>query len=256
MPPPVQHESMTIDDVASRCAVETDRFFAGQPHDSRYCFELWRRAIEERQERAWSLVFAQYRPLVIGWAQRHPSFGGCGEEPQYVCNAAFTKLWAAVTPARFAGFADLRSLLRYLQMCVHSAIADLVRTNERMVLLSDQEDLARAHHASAGQLTRAESVVEPEEQVLDHLESERLWQEIQVRLRDEREWIVVRASFVLNLKPREILVHYQEHFGSIREIYRIKENVLERLRRDRDLLRIVAECAGNPARASFSGIDK
>jgi len=43
---------------------------------------------------------------------------------------------------------------------------------------------------------------------------------------------VVYGTYVLDLKPRELCRRYRSVFSSVREVYRIKQNVLARLRRD------------------------
>ena len=45
----------TIAGLAHRCRQETDLFFRRLENDERYCFELFRRAIETKNEQAWNL---------------------------------------------------------------------------------------------------------------------------------------------------------------------------------------------------------
>ena len=65
--------------------------------------------------------------------ERHAAYAASGEEADYFINRAFEKMWLALSPERFGGFPDLKSLLRYLQMCVHSAVYDVVRKTGREV---------------------------------------------------------------------------------------------------------------------------
>ena len=158
---------MTLSGVAQRCAEESDRFFHRRDHDPRFCFELFRRAIEERDEGAWSLLCDQYRPLVAGWVKRNEAFAGSKESVSFFVNGAFAKMWSEVTPEKFVGFDDLKSLLRYLQLCVASVITDHVRTvdyHERL------EDLPRAVEEVTG--------IHVEQRALDQAERESFWQAI------------------------------------------------------------------------------
>jgi len=220
-------ENLSLSSIAYRCARETDAFFARRPHDPRFCFELFRRAIVEHSERAWRLVYDQYRPLVAGWTERHSAFSSCGEEVQFIVNGAFDRMWSALTPDRFQRFSDLRSLLRYLQMCVHSVILDLVRKTQlpQISLNHAEPNLAQISLHNLGS--------RPE----DGIYRQEFWQAIQARLKDEQELRVVYASFVLGLKPREICARYEDLFVDVRQVYRVKENVLARLRRDSELYR-------------------
>jgi hypothetical protein len=63
-----------------------------------------------------------------------------------------------------------------------------------------------------------------------------LWHLISERMSDPKENIVAYESFLLDLKPGDIYQRHTDLFESTREIYRIKENILSRLRRDTELL--------------------
>jgi DNA-directed RNA polymerase specialized sigma24 family protein len=219
-------ESLTLAGVAHHCAQETERFFQRQQHDPRYCFELFRRAIIDRSQRAWELVYRQYRPLVAGWVERHSAFASSGEEVQYFVNRAFEKMWSALPAEKFDRFPNLKSLLRYLQMCVHSVIVDQVRNTEQVVLSPEPQMLAA---------DGPDAVPGVEREALTGLEQQVFWQEISMRLNTDQERRIVYGSFILGLKPRQLYAHYPEIFRDVQEIYRVKENVLARLRRDDEL---------------------
>jgi len=223
MPHSTDLQSLTLAGIAHRCTSETELFFRRQPHDPRYCFELFRRAILDRDQGAWEHIYRQYRPSVIGWIKRHPAFSDTGEEVQYFVNRAFEKMWLALTPERFGHFPNLRSLLRYLQMCVHSTIVDVVRAKECPIADAPIEILA-------AEAPSAEVAVE--HTVLNRIEQRAFWHEIETRLNNDLERRVVYGSFVLALKPRELYDRYPNTFRDVRHVYRVKENVLARLRRD------------------------
>jgi len=82
-----------------------------------------------------------------------------------------------------------------------------------------------------------------EDRALDAIEQQRLWQALRARMHDDKEYIALYGSFVLGLVPRQLLVHYREVFRDVREIYRIKENVLARLRRDASLRELFGQDA-------------
>jgi len=234
MSPKANLQRLMLDELARRCARETEAFFQGKRCDSRYGFELFRRAIVERDERAWHLLYAQYDALVAGWVQRHPLLSASGEDASYFVNRAFERMWLALSPEKFARFDDLKSVLRYLQMCVHSVIVDHVRREDR-----DIDEIQEETRSSDGDAV--ESTLES--QVFDRMVNEQFWQLVHTRLRDDREWLVIYGSFVLGLKPREMLGQYDHLFNDVSEVYRVKQNVLTRLRRDRQMVQLVAESA-------------
>lgn len=228
-------QALTLAGIAHRCARETELFFQRQIYDPHYCFELWRRAVIERNQRAWELVYDQYRPVVAGWVERHPAFPISGEEVQYFVNRTFERVWAALTPSKFSQFSDLRSVLRYLQTCVHSVILDEVRVAEQ-ALVGAQADVATFDGRANGPTV--------EDQVLARVRQAEFWGEIEPRLRSDKERCVVHGSFVLALKPREIFAQYKNTFRDVKEVYRVKENVLARLARDSELKKFVGEDTG------------
>jgi hypothetical protein len=222
---------LTLSRIAHRCAEETDLFFRRESHDPRYCYELFRRAILHHNEHAWEVICTQYLSLVAGWVQRHPSFETSGEEVQYFANRAFQKMWASVTSDRFERFADLKSLLRYLQMCVYSVIIDYIRTADQAGEEIPDED------STGGQVLAGRAV---EAQVLEQVHGQEIWRWLNARLHDEKERRVVYGTFILDLKPRELYNQFRDTFNDVDEVYRIKQNVVARLRRDPEFAKLFA----------------
>ena len=229
--------------IRRRCAEESELFFERQPNDPRFCFELLRRAIVERKEEAWQLIYTQYSPLVSGWVTRHANFEDTGEEIAYFVNCAFEKFWSALTPDKFLGFPDLKALLRYLQMCVHSVIVDHVRLNAHTSLTVWTEQIADEGAGEAWDATT---------DMLDEVQRREFWRWLEARLHNDKERRVVYGSFFLALKPRELLAQFRGVFRDQSEVHRIKENVLARLRRDPELRSFFGEDAGKLADSSFS----
>jgi len=220
--------SISIHLLKHRCAEESDRYFRRQSNDPRYCFEIVRRAIVEQDQRAWNMVYTQYRPLVTGWIQRHSLYSSLDEDLEFFVNRAFEKMWIVLTPEKFVQFPELKSVLRYLQMCVHSVIVDYIRAREQADLLEDLPGKMV--------ITLSDGLDGPEVQVADRSSAESLWRWISERLKNDQERRVVYCSYVLDLKPSQIYAQYQDAFQNVQEIYQIKENVLARLRRDQELL--------------------
>ena len=47
---------------------------------------------------------------------------------------------------------------------------------------------------------------------------------------------MIYGSFVLAMKPGELHIHYAHLFNDVKDVYRTKQNVIDRLRRDQELL--------------------
>src|SRR5687767_5846229 len=127
----ISHETklqyMAVEDLAQKCAQETDLFFTHHDYDSSYGFELFRRAVRQKDERALEVVITQYQPLVARWVDKHSDFLLINEEAQDFIAQAFERFWVSFTPAKFDKSQNLAAVLRYLQMCVHSVITDAWR---------------------------------------------------------------------------------------------------------------------------------
>src|ERR1700730_7111963 len=118
--------------LARRCAEETQKFLRQSASNDRYCLELFRRAIVRHNEDAWACLYQQYAPLVLTWVNQHQTvttlLGQDGAAP--LVNAAFAKFAQALTPAKMSNFDALAAILKYLKMCVHSVVADEVRSRQ------------------------------------------------------------------------------------------------------------------------------
>lgn len=226
----IELQLLTVADLAQRCAQETDLYFNHQNYDSSYCFELFRRAIRNRDGQAWGVVMLQYQPLMTRWVDRwmskHLDFSLFNEENQDFVAQAFERFWVSFTPAKLEKSQSLAAVLRYLQMCVNGAITDAWRKSHRLQL--DQETRDEEQEFS-----------EPDPTPEDLLQKDEFWQMIEKKAKDPKEYKVMYASFYLDLSPREILAEYQNEFSSIKEIYQHKANFLERLERDEEIKEFV-----------------
>jgi hypothetical protein len=221
---------MAVAELVHKCEQETENYFHQQSNDSSYCFELFRRAIQQQEQGAWEIICVQYQPLVTGWVKQHHGFEATGEEIQYFVNGAFGKIAATLSPVKFDGFSNIGSLLRYLKLCVHSVIIDYSRMLDQVNLYPLEDALG-------------EPSGEPgtENQALDRSHDQAMWEWINTWLEDEKERHVIYGLFVLALKPQELYEHFPNVFGEVDEIYRVKQNVIARLRRDPEFRKLLGE---------------
>ena len=226
MPHPMDLRSLSLSSIAHRCTNETERYFLRQNSDPRYCFELFRRAILHRDELSWKHLYSQYTPLITVWVRRHPAFLSTGQEAEDFVDLALARIWTTLTPEKFGRFSNLASVLGYLKRCVNSVIMDAVRANERAGI--DAQAEAVDDEGQPGNQA-------VEELALTRMQRHALWREIDARMRNEKERLVVYGSFVLALKPRQVYAQYEGKFRDVSEVHRVKENVLARLRRDSTL---------------------
>jgi len=71
------------------------------------------------------------------------------------------------------------------------------------------------------------------------LAAQELWQIIGREVPSVEERLILQIVCALGLSPRELQRRYSHLFASVEDIYRIKRNVLERLRRNKELLELL-----------------
>lgn len=232
-------ESLAVAELTSRCREETAKFRRGEPSDERYCFELIRRAVCARDQAAWEVVLAQYRGMVLSWVRQHPGAAALGEEDDYWVTSTFERFWSAVGPERFGAFPGLAAVLRYLKMCTHSLLIDEARGRRSAELTSLDEA-----EQESDRRTDIEALA------VGSLAGQDLWSTILRVLPEELDRRVLYLSFASELKPGEIHERHPELFASVADVYRIKRNALDRLRRSAEIREFLGETRekGAPAR--------
>ena len=228
MSPQVNPRQLTLVGVSFRCQVETHKFLQGKQHDTRYCFELFRRALEEpnseESKEVWAYVYERYYDLTVRWVSRHQLFRLTGEPADYFANVALTKMWLyfAKETGTFSAFADLRSLLRFLQMCINSEIVDYYRKHV-LRIKQDDEDGKNPIDSEPAPKPR-----------FDPPEIEELWQEVYNLTNTELERLWVHAYFELLLPRRKILKLFPQ-FNTLKQVKRTQDTFMKRAKRNQRL---------------------
>lgn len=223
----IDPRQLTLVGVSFRCRVETHKFLQGKKHDTRYCFELFRRALEvpnsEESKQVWAYVYESYYTLTVRWVSRHQLLKLTGEPADYFANVALTKMWLyfAKETGTFSAFADLRSLLRFLQLCINSEIVDYYRKH---VVRIEPEDESEEGMASQPAKTSR----------FDAVELEELWQEVYNLTNTELERLWVHAYFELLLPRRKILKLFPQ-FNTLKQVKRTQDTFMRRAKRNQRL---------------------
>ena len=218
---------MELTTLAHRSATESERFYRGQPHDTSFVYELFRRALVNENDVAWEYIYQHYAPLVESWVRRCGAFAQTGETSEFFVVSAFTKFWKAMRNKSFDAFPTLASLLHYLQLCTSCVVIDSVRAQSWAEILPE-DAMATAHDAQTS----------PDEAVLDRADREELWRCIDGLLNDA-ERVILYESFVLGMKPGDIFARHNDLFPAVAAVYNTKRNLLERLGRNQQLRRLV-----------------
>jgi len=210
--------------IRQRCTDETAKYRRGEPYDPSYCFKLFYQALHERDELAWNLLYEQYRPQVIVWVRRHPAYSSLDEDIDYFVNGALMRLWKNFMPKKFTKDTTVDSILKYLRMCVNSETQQYLRGKERRLITDSIDDNQKNDSTiPSTDLPLLGRMVEDEDR--DNFATL-----IRSLLKDEQEVIVCYAFFELGLKPKTIYEQYGEYFSSVKEISRIRERIIKRLK--------------------------
>jgi DNA-directed RNA polymerase specialized sigma24 family protein len=217
---------LNIDAIIEGCQAE-----ATQPRDqeSGYCFELFRRALEDEEPVAWLAIDAQYRQLLLRWGSDYaPDLPQ--EEIERIVPDALPKFWQSLTKSTIPlinRFAHIGALLKYLKQCTLSVLIDYRR------------QLQRSERIIRKQLEIAEQALpisqEDEQDLVERLEQEQLLLQIrawiQSHVTDAEERQVLYLSYQVGLSPAQIAARYPDQFPEAQQVRRIKERILKRARR-------------------------
>src|SRR5260221_3061251 len=118
----------------ARCLVDR------RPHEDPYAFELFRRAIVQQDQDAWSALYDLYHILVGIWVHHHlPS--AHAEAGDGLINEVFFRLFHAIDATRFGQFRSVPGLLAYLRTCARSVVTDFLRSHRAHQAEEPMDDL-------------------------------------------------------------------------------------------------------------------
>lgn len=188
-------------------------------------YELFRRALVERDEEAWETLYHAYECLLASWISKQISV------PVETYDALLSDVWMKLllyirTAEKFAQFANLGAVLAYLKCCTMTACVDYIRAQARMqstTLSLETVDMS------------AHSVFAVEQDLLYDVRYQDLLHDVEPLLRTEQERIMVQVLLIEQEKPSTLLKWYPDLFDSVESIYWSRRKLVERLQRSRVL---------------------
>lgn len=204
--------------LAQQFALQQERYRQSLPVDERAGLELFRRALQQGDEQAWSLLYLPCKALLGCWLLQHPAAPLVleYESPDSYVLAALSKFWQAT--ARTHPFqyerTTLSAIFAYLRRCLHSVVLDAAR--QARVRQGEVAMEVLAGIVSSWQ-------TEPS--------GDELWRCIGRALPDQRERRLLYLRYVLDYRPREVVALAPEAFPSVEQVYQLERKILQRLRR-------------------------
>lgn len=215
---------MTVTELMQAARQEIAQFLRRGPAEDAYAFELFRRAIVLRDEHAWTALYELYRAVVDTWILRRDA-AVSSDDLAWLENEVFAKFARSIDPERLVHFHSVSALLAYLKCCANSVAADYRRSCQ-----------ARQREETLESLEDEPAPDDPAGAVVEQLAAQEIWRVIAREARAPEERLILVLICAQGVSPRELHQRYPTLFPHVEDVYRVKRNVLERLRRNRQLL--------------------
>jgi hypothetical protein len=215
-------KNMKLWALADRCMSEINKYRRGEASSDQYCLEIFRRAMLEYNGEAWDLLVGRFQEFLLAAFRRHPRCEAASrlDSPENYVAKAFERFWVAAVHNQQVEFTSLGAALRFLRLCLNSAILDTLRA-----------------HARRNEVPLPDPGFAEEPAVEDQDDGSELWKIIRDMLPNERERRLAFLLFYCNLRPRAIVRLRPQEFPDVNEVHRMKRNIVDRLARNADLIR-------------------
>jgi hypothetical protein len=222
---PIKLAQLDLDSLADYCVEHTKKFLQRLSNDTRYCFELMRRAYAELSDEALNHVYTIYLPQLSSRAKRHKQFDrSCGDS-DYFARLAMTNFYSRCHGSNFSEmFSELPAVMGYLKACLHSVIVQDVRENALIVSLPD--DLPAPLSTDRWNAM--------------HISEEEIWAHIGRLLSDPKDERLAYLRWVLEIPPAQIVQLDPQQWKSEREVSVALQRIRRRLRKDLRLRELVS----------------
>ncbi|MEM9773726.1 MAG: hypothetical protein AAF902_04040 [Chloroflexota bacterium] len=211
------------------CVEQTENFKKNKVSDSRFCYELLRRAAYGLPN-AWALVYEKYSPSVLNKIKRYSHSYGTGQLDEadfedLAQNAIVAWHKYVLNPECWKKFQSLEKALAYLDQCTRGAVKDCVRSQKLNITLNQltEDKLAKK---SGDQDTKAE--INQYSQDFD----DQIRQIINRHCQRIEDKIVFQYIFEFDLKPKDVSKEFPTLFESPARVSSTKRNLLKRIERD------------------------
>src|SRR5947208_16087862 len=125
-------KNMSLSALADRCMSEINNYRRGEASSDQYCLEIFRGAIQEHDNAAWTSLVDRFKDFLLAAFRRHPRSEAASrlDSPENYVARAFARFWNAVHNQQVM-FTSLGAALRYLRICLNSTILDMLRSYAR-----------------------------------------------------------------------------------------------------------------------------
>jgi hypothetical protein len=205
----MSHQELPLADLVQLCKEANASYFRKQGQDTRYAYELFRRALAERHSEALHEVMQMYLPQLRRWVRNHPAFESTDETEEHFASEAFTRFYFALQGERFARFKSVAAIMQYMKLCVFTAVMQYARDHANTDVPLPDADIADGRNPLA------------------EVDASALRAQIDAVLTTDKQRRLAHLAFVLDMKPAEIVREYPNEWDNERSVsialYRVRK---------------------------------
>lgn len=189
-----------------------------------FCFELFRRAIVERDDASWTAVYKHYYGYVRGWVRK--ATVPDDDDVDDLVQDALISFWNTYKQEQFSKAKTVGHVLGYLKSCAKTAVLQRARTKSRRaqtVGMSEEIEAVLPH------------VENVEKWVSSTLQQDEIWTLVDETCKSDQDRAIMDGIFKRGATPADIFALYPDLFADVDEVYKVKRNMWNRLRRNTNL---------------------
>lgn len=184
------------------------------------CYELFRRALYDEDTEALTVVLKLYDRQLQNWVTTHAYYWHTDGSVDDFISIAVTKFYFKLKGSSFSNFSSVSAILKYLKLCVNSAIMQEYRKINRIITQSNEV------------LERKLITTSPVSKRQDFRE---LWDYLCTIFEQPIDQLLMRCAFIYNMKPSEIMTTYPNYWETAREVSIDLYRIRKKLRNDSSL---------------------
>jgi transcriptional regulator with XRE-family HTH domain len=221
---PVQNvQTMSLSALIQKALEERERVLDGERPDTAFAYELFKRAVVDKDPIAWKAIRNIYLDTVKQWISSNAlltdkSTTNIDDLTQFV----FDRFKMAISPRRFVQFNNLYHITSYLSAIAKTVVIDIVRATQG----TKHRPIRFPSNASGSQ--PQPDVGEGAHFLAEHISE--FWDLINSMFQDDQERVVLFSTFILDVQPRDIYQQRPDLFNSVKDVYTTKRRVLQQLK--------------------------
>jgi hypothetical protein len=230
--------AISVGTLATECKREISAYGREDPSSDAYSVELLRRATMDESQEARAPLQECLSEVVRNWLHHHPRWETVrlsSSEEEYIAHT-FERFWQATAYTQEGAFGSLAVALEYLRASLNGALLETLRAFSRPGASSISEPYESEERCVQEMATGAE-----------------VWVVLQSILPDAREQRLAYLLFHCGLRPKEIIRYCPQEFDDLREISRLRRNLMEHLLRNAALFRRQLTADGDSGQGSDEG---